>query len=75
MKKIRECGYGLDVAEQFDAINCIAAPIFNDTGFPVATIWTTAPADRLPEKRFDEVGELIAKHALRISNRLGYHLI
>lgn len=71
----RESGYALDRSEQFEAIHCVAAPIFNDTGYPVAVIWTTAPTDRIPESRFPEIGGQVAAAAARISARLGYDLV
>lgn len=72
LKKIRECGYALDHAEEFEAVHCIGAPIFDASGSMVAAIWISGQAVVLPTDRFDEYGRIVKEHADRISELLGF---
>jgi DNA-binding IclR family transcriptional regulator len=72
LERVRECGYGLDHAEDLVGQHCVAAPIFNSHGLPTASIWITAPSARVPEQAFPKVGKQIVSAAMRISERLGY---
>ncbi|SDX72382.1 transcriptional regulator, IclR family [Lutibacter oricola] len=72
LRKVRELGYAIDNGEDIQGINCVGAPIFNEYGYPVASIWITAPHGRMPSKEFDSKGKIVAKYALEISNKLGY---
>lgn len=65
-------GYAVDCAERIEGLHGVACPIFNHWGYPVASIWVTGPSFRMPERGFARLGELIQKHAHRISDRLGW---
>ena len=75
MERIRACGFSVDRAEEFEGVHCVAAPVLNQAGHPVAAIWTTGPSDRVPLRSFDAVGRLVREHARRISRRLGHGLL
>ena len=68
-------GFAIDQGEQLHAIHCVAAPVLNRHGYPVAAIWTTGPADRIRTEDFPRVGELARAHAATISARLGFGLL
>ena len=68
----RECGFSLDRGEQLHGIACIGAPVLNQHGYPIAAIWTTGPADRLPEDQYAHVGGVIREYARSISQEFGY---
>lgn len=44
---IRACGYALDRAEEVEGCHCLAVPVFDPAGVPVAGIWFTGPSSRL----------------------------
>ncbi len=71
-KRIRACGYAVDHQETYDGIHCIAAPVLNDRGEPVASITVTGPSSRLTERMLDELGPVVREHTDRISQRLGF---
>ncbi len=71
---VKEHGYGIDHAEEFENCHCIVAPIFNQASYPIASIWITGPASRITEDRFGELGELIIKEAAKISKNLGFNV-
>ena len=75
LQHIRETGYAVDWAEEFEGVHCVAAPVLNQHNHPIATIWTTGPADRVPARRFPELGALVREYAQRISARFGNGLI
>lgn len=72
LAKVREVGYGLDNAEQLDGVHCLAAPILDVTGKPIAALNVTGPSNRFTAERFEEVGALISQAAIDISVKLGY---
>lgn len=65
-------GYAADWGEEVEGINCIAAPIFDHGGYPIAAVWITGPETRMEQVRFDELGAIVQKHAHEISERMGY---
>jgi DNA-binding IclR family transcriptional regulator len=69
---VRRDGYALDHAEEIEGMHCVAAPIFNRHGYPVAAIWITGPSFRIKEKNFAEMGKQVSKASLKISKSLGY---
>lgn len=69
---IKEKGYAVDRAEEYDGIHCIGAPIFDQYAYPIACIWVTAPSKRLPMKDFDDIGKIFRDTANAISQKYGY---
>ena len=48
LERIRACGYALDRAEEVEGCHCLAVPVFDAAGLPVAGVWFTGPSKRLP---------------------------
>lgn len=48
LEGIRACGYALDRAEEVEGCHCLAVPVFDAAGLPVAGLWFTGPSKRLP---------------------------
>jgi len=59
--QVRKQGYAVDHGEELTGIHCIGAPIFNRYGYPIGTIWTTGPTDRLKKNRFTSIDALMEK--------------
>ena len=72
LKQVKERGYALDRAEEFDAIHCIGAPIFDYTNQAVAALWISGASFSLPAELFNKSGQRVKAAALKISKRLGY---
>ena len=68
-------GYALDQGEQLAGIHCVAAPVFNRYGYPIASIWTTGPMERMRQEDLPNVAAQVMEHARIISGRLGYGLL
>jgi IclR family transcriptional regulator, KDG regulon repressor len=72
LKLVRENGYATDQEEMFEDLNCIAAPIRNNTGRVIAAINLMDTKTRTnPEKLFNYAAYLKEK-ALFISRQIGY---
>lgn len=65
-------GYAVDDGEYADGIRCVASPIFNGQGYPIAALGISGPAFRLPPEKIRRFGALIREAALAISRRAGY---
>ncbi|APU16246.1 MULTISPECIES: IclR family transcriptional regulator [Actinoalloteichus] len=66
-------GWAIDDIENEPEVGCVAAPVRDRTGRPVAAISIAGPADRvLP--RVEELGRAVALAAAGLSRRLGHHL-
>jgi IclR family acetate operon transcriptional repressor len=73
--RVRKLGYALDACEELDGVFCVAAPVFDRHGHPLASIWVTGPSDRLSGKHTKRIGEQVARHAGRVSDRLANKLL
>lgn len=65
--RIRAEGIARDCEEHEEGIFCIAAPIFDRTGRPVASVSVTAPGMRMDRTRLDQLAPTIKDIAHRIS--------
>ncbi len=71
-KKIRELHYATDESEQIHGVHCVAAPIRDHRGYPIAAMTITGPETRLSQSLFPEIGRLLVEHTGRISRKFGY---
>ena len=69
---IKQSGIAYDFAEQIEGCHCIAAPIMDQYGYPVAAIWITGPSSRLPSSDFPTIGARVKLAADNVSKTLGY---
>ena len=68
-------GYWEDHAEEFEGICCVAAPVFNRLGYPIAAVTVTGPLLRMPDREMIKDGALVAECAKAVSRRMGYGLM
>ena len=71
LARSRERGYAIDDEEHDLGVRCVAAPIFNWQGDPVAAISISAPAARLTDARIESLAPHVRKAAEEISGLLG----
>ena len=72
LAKVRTCGYAVDDSEIVEGLHCVAAPIFNRTGYPVGTLTLSAPAEQLPQKDFRCRAASVMAAAAAVSAKLGW---
>jgi len=68
----RERGYSVDREENEPGVDCVGAPIFDDSGRVIAAISVSVPAERFDDDRMVEIGSLVADAARRVSQALGH---
>ena len=69
---VRQSGYAVDDGEGPVGANCVAAPILDHRGCPLAALTVSGPATRMPAAEFKRIGPIVRAHAMQISQRLGY---
>ena len=69
---IREAGFSVDRGEEVSGIICVAAPVLDYRGYPIASIWVTGPDFRMLEKGLENIGLHVMRTASAISKRFGY---
>lgn len=72
LKKVKSCGYGLDMGEELTGVRCIGAPIFNQAGKVAAAIWITGPAERLSDEVIKDYSKTVVACANEISEKMGF---
>jgi DNA-binding IclR family transcriptional regulator len=72
LARIRGRGYALDAEEHELGVGCIATPVFDHTGRPVAAISVSGPSTRILHGDTNELGGLLARHAAEASAALGH---
>jgi len=71
LRMIRAQGFSFDDEEKAAGMRCVAAPIVNFYGEPVAGISISGPTHRLPAHRIGEIGKLVQDAAAEVSAGLG----
>ena len=70
---VRAQGYAIDDEENEKGIRCVAAPIYNEVGKPVAAMSISGPAFRIMKKVIQEsLKKEVMETALKVSQRLGF---
>lgn len=64
-------GYAFDDVEAEEGVSCLAAPVRDYSGLPVAAISVSGPTERIV-RRYDEIGFQVADTAQTLSRRLGF---
>lgn len=68
---IRARGFSIDDQERAPGMRCIAAPIFNVHGEPVAGVSVSGPAFRMPLEEAARLGALVQGVAARVTEAIG----
>jgi len=71
LEEVRSFGYGIDDEEFAVGMRCVAAPIFDETGQPVAALSASGPVARLTRSRIAAVGRTVAQAALEATREYG----
>lgn len=66
---VRHEGYAVDRAEHFEGIHCVAAPVLDRLGHPVASITIAGPSSRIEAGHFAEIGAVMKRAARDIEHR------
>lgn len=69
---IRARGCGFDREEREEGVTCIAAPVFNASGVPVAAMSVSGPTYRITHKGLERLVDSVQRSAAALSARLGF---
>lgn len=72
LNQVAAQGYAIDDEELQEDVRCIAAPIRDYSGAPVAGVSIAGPASRVTRSRIPELAQHVMRAAAEISSRLGY---
>jgi DNA-binding IclR family transcriptional regulator len=72
LAEVKELGYALDRAEEFEGIHCAGAPVFDHTQRVIATLWISGTSSHLRGEDLPKIGAQVKAAAAQISLRLGY---
>jgi IclR family transcriptional regulator, acetate operon repressor len=67
----RTRGFAYDDEERNEGMRCVAAPVLNAFGEPVAGLSVSGPSARLPGEAMEEIGARVRDAARRLSEGLG----
>jgi DNA-binding IclR family transcriptional regulator len=70
--RIRRRGYAIDNEEHEEGVGCVACPVFDHTGVPVAAMSVSGPSARILHADTADLGALIRRHAADTSAALGH---
>jgi len=68
LKKIRAAGFAIDNEELEYGLVCVAVPILNRTGEPVAALSVSGPKQRMTCEKIDEMYNVLSVHSRDISH-------
>lgn len=71
LARTRERGYAIDDQERAEGMRCVAAPIFNAYGEPVAGLSVSGPAFRMALSDTARIGALVRAAADRVTEATG----
>ncbi|HRT29112.1 MAG TPA: IclR family transcriptional regulator [Kiritimatiellia bacterium] len=72
LRKVVRLGYAIDNGEEYAGIYCVGAPVFDRSGYPLASVWVTGPGNRVKPEQIPEIGQTVKDGAARISRRMGW---
>ena len=71
-KRIRELGFAVDNEEAERGARCVAAPIFNAQGRPIAAISISGPVSHMGGSAVSQMSQSLVDATRRISAQLGF---
>ena len=71
LKAIRTRGYSVDNEERTDGMRCVAAPIFNAAGDPVAGLSVSGPVSRMTPEAAPRMGAAVCAAAAQVTAAIG----
>lgn len=71
LDEVRNVGYAVDDQEHALGLRCVAAPVFDETGVPVAALSVSGPSARISRERMASLGRAVAQAAVEATRDYG----
>jgi IclR family acetate operon transcriptional repressor len=71
LEDVRALGYAVDDQENALGLRCVAAPVFDENGLPVAAVSVSGPSARIPLERLATLGRMVAQAASEATRDYG----
>lgn len=71
LAEIRARGHAVDDEEHEVGLRCVAAPVLDEHGLPVAGVSVSGPTARIPDHRLALLGALVAQTARAVTAEIG----
>jgi len=71
LNAVREAGWAYDNEEHAVGLRCVAAPIYDEHGLPVAAISVSGPRSRVSNEQVAELGSIVSRAAASITRAIG----
>lgn len=72
LRNARKRGFAIDDEENESGGRCLAAPVFDYSGRPIAAVSVSVPVQRLPESKIPLFGDKVKQVTASISRDLGF---
>ncbi len=72
LQEIRHAGFAIDDEEHLHGVRCLAAPIYNYSGQPIASIGISGPAVRVTQETLPQLSKIVIEIAAELSRELGW---
>lgn len=72
LQRVVKLGYATDNGEEYTGIYCVGAPVFDRSGYPIASVWVTGPDTRVKPEMVPGIGETVRAGAAKISRLMGH---
>jgi IclR family acetate operon transcriptional repressor len=71
LEQVRRRGYAVDDEEHAVGLRCVAAPILDEHGSPLAAISASGPTARIPDHQLSLLGAIVAEAARAVTAEVG----
>jgi len=69
LARVKNSGVAFDRGEELEDLRCVAAPVLDHYGYPVAALCASGPSSRIKDSDLERFANVVAKQARLLSDR------